>query len=199
MSILKLSKLLKIFEEYTSKFSSHLKIASRLDVLREVERTFNNHEIYPPFMKEVELNIYEGDIDNGWVLKVQDDPRKYWLNGKEFDNLKEIIEEYKNKDEDKSDNDERDYYVFEENPYENFSDSYGPMSLEEAKELVVEKGKKTDEYTLLTVVYEDGIDKEGKPIWIIDSFWNNDQKNIIDWEDKEYNRYNPITGGSDMV
>ena len=41
------------------------RVAARVDILGLVDQTFEGVGVYPPSMKEVSPNLYEGEIDTG--------------------------------------------------------------------------------------------------------------------------------------
>jgi hypothetical protein len=73
------------------------KIASRTDVLLEVERAFNAKGIYPPIMNSIGPDIYEGEIDTGFTLTVKETQSglDVKLNNQSVTNLSEAISEYR--------------------------------------------------------------------------------------------------------
>lgn len=71
--------------------------ASRSDVMNEIDRDFDVAGVYPPFMSETSPGTYEGEIDKGWILKVQDSPRKYELNGWVVQSIPEAVDAYVNR------------------------------------------------------------------------------------------------------
>lgn len=71
------------------------KIGSRRELLLSIDQAFNAEGIYPPSMKEISPNEYEGEINKGWVLKAIDKtPPQFFLNGKPMP-LDKIVSSYK--------------------------------------------------------------------------------------------------------
>ena len=76
------------------------KLAGRTDVLQTVDAVFNGMGIYPPVMDLVSKDTYEGNIDDGWTLNVQEKPDKSLavkLNGKSIKDLPAAAAAYKSK------------------------------------------------------------------------------------------------------
>ena len=74
---------------------SGVHVGARTDLLNEIERAFNAAGIYPPSMKQTGPSTYEGEIDSGWFLTVEDvEPPVFKLNGKPYRNLRQVVNEF---------------------------------------------------------------------------------------------------------
>ena len=72
--------------------------AARSDFLLQIDRAFDAAGVYPPNMRQVAPGTYEGEIDTGVVLRAQEAPPIFWLDGNEksgWDGLKTLIGQFK--------------------------------------------------------------------------------------------------------
>lgn len=74
------------------------RLASRVDVLRQVDQAFESVGVYPPVMREVSKDVYRGEVDTGWELEVQEAPDgslRTKLNGKPIPSPLDAAKDFK--------------------------------------------------------------------------------------------------------
>ena len=77
------------------------RVASRADVLPAIDQAFSNVGAYPPVMKSLGQNEYEGQIDGGWILWVKElssGKLEVELNSHSIADLDAAAQAYKKKD-----------------------------------------------------------------------------------------------------
>jgi hypothetical protein len=75
------------------------RVAARTDVLNSIDAAFSAAGVYPPVMRETAKDVYEGEIDTGWVLEVTDAAAgpSFLLNGKKVKDPDDAARAYKSK------------------------------------------------------------------------------------------------------